>query len=150
MLDPTWTKARQDRLRALMEVENLDVLYLSDVRDIYYATGQLLTVPDAAGNFPALFALSAGGSSWLVSHTMEGEALVSQRFAYEPALGSTMNPDPMGRLPAFSDREAGFRSTHSFRRFRPSRIPMSSSSCAGPSAVPPRPTPLLARSSHRG
>lgn len=100
MLDPTWTKARQDRLRALMEVENLDVLYLSDVRDIYYATGQLLTVPDAAGNFPALFALSAGGSSWLVSHTMEGEALVSQRFAYEPALGSTMNPDPMGRLSA--------------------------------------------------
>ncbi|MEZ4530825.1 MAG: M24 family metallopeptidase [Thermomicrobiales bacterium] len=100
MLDPTWTKSRQDRLRALMERERLDLLYLSDQRDILYATGQLLNLPDAAGSFPALFALAADGSSWLVSHTMEGDALSTQRFAYEPALSATMNPDPLARLNA--------------------------------------------------
>ncbi len=98
MLDATWTQTRQDRLRALMEAQNLDILYLSDVRDIYYATGELLTVPDAAANFPALFALTADGASWLVSHTMDGDALVTQRYAYDPALAATMNPDPMIRL----------------------------------------------------
>ncbi len=98
MLDPIWTKIRQDRLRALMEAQHLDILYLSDVRDIYYATGQLLTVPDAAANFPALFALAADGNWWLVSHTMEGNALVTQRYAYEPAHEATMNPDPITRL----------------------------------------------------
>ena len=81
-----------------MESQQLDMLYLSDVRDIYYATGQLLTVPDAAADFPAMFALAADGSSWLVSHTMEGDALVTQRYAYEPAHASTMNPDPLTRL----------------------------------------------------
>ncbi len=95
MLDPTWTKARQDRLRALMEAQHLDILYLSDVRDIYYATGQLLTVPDPAAQLPGASSRStADGSSWLVSHTMEGDALVTQRFAYEPAHAATMNPDP--------------------------------------------------------
>jgi hypothetical protein len=98
MLDPTCTQTRQNRMRALMDAQNLDILYLSDVRDIYYGTGQLLTVPDPAAHFPALFALAADGSSWLVSHTMEGDALVTQRFAYEPALAATMNPDPMTRL----------------------------------------------------
>ncbi len=98
MLDPTWTQTRQDRLRAHMEAQNLEILYLSDARDIYYATGQLLTVPDAAADFPALFALAAEGSSWLISHTMQGDGLVTQRYAYEPALASTMNPDPMTRL----------------------------------------------------
>ena len=98
MLDPTWTRTRQDRLRTLMEDQHLDILYLSDLRDIYYATGQLLTVPDAAADFPALFALAADGSSWLVSHTMDGDALVTQRYAYEPALSATMNPDPITRL----------------------------------------------------
>jgi Xaa-Pro aminopeptidase len=98
MLDQTWTQTRQNRMRALMDAQNLDILYLSDVRDIYYGTGQLLTVPDPAAHFPALFALAADGSSWLVSHTMEGDALVTQRFAYEPALAATMNPDPMTRL----------------------------------------------------
>jgi Xaa-Pro aminopeptidase len=81
-----------------MERENLDLLYLSDLRDIYYATGQLLKTPDAAADFPALAALAANGSSWLVSHTMDGDALVDQRYAYEPALAATMNPDPIGRL----------------------------------------------------
>lgn len=98
MLDPTWTKTRQNRLRALMEQENLDLLYLSDVRDIYYATGQLLKTPDAAADFPSLAALGADGSSWLVSFTQDGDALVDQRFSYEPALAATMNPDPLGRL----------------------------------------------------
>jgi Xaa-Pro aminopeptidase len=98
MLDPNWTKTRQDRLRELMERENLDLLYLSDLRDISYATGQLLKTPDASADFPALSALAADGTSWLVSHTMEGDALVDQRFAYEPALAATMNPDPMARL----------------------------------------------------
>jgi Xaa-Pro dipeptidase len=98
MLDPIWTKARQDRLRALMERESLDLLYLSDPRDIYYATGQLLKTPDAAADFPSLAALNANGSSWLVSYTMDGDALVDHRFAYEPAHAATMNPDPMGRL----------------------------------------------------
>ncbi len=98
MLDPNWTKIRQDRLRELMEHENLDLLYLSDLRDISYATGQLLKTPDAAADFPALAALAADGTSWLVSHTMDGDALVDQRFAYEPALAATMNPDPMARL----------------------------------------------------
>jgi Xaa-Pro aminopeptidase len=81
-----------------MEAKNLDLLFLSDQRDIYYASGQLLNPPDAAANFPALLALASDGSSWLVSHTMEGDALVTQRFAYEPALAATMNPDPLGRL----------------------------------------------------
>ncbi len=98
MLDPVWTKARQVRLRALMERENLDLLYLSDPLDIYYATGQLLETHDAAGNFPSLAAFRADGSSWLVSFTMEGDALVDQRYSYEPAHAATMNPDPMGRL----------------------------------------------------
>lgn len=98
MLDLTWTRTRQDRLRALMERENLDLLYLSDIRDIYYATGQLLKTPDAAADFPSLAAIAADGSSWLVSYTMDGDALVDQRFAYESAYAATMNPDPMGRL----------------------------------------------------
>lgn len=98
MLDPKWSQVRQDRLRALMEQQGLDLLFLSDVRDILYATGELLTLPDAAGNFPALFAIASDGSSWLVSHTTEGAALVSQRFAYEPSLAATMNPDAMTRL----------------------------------------------------
>lgn len=98
MLDPNMCETRQDRLRALMESEHLDLLYLSDQRDIYYATGLLLNPPDAAGNFPALFALSAGGTSWLASHRMDGEARVGQRVAYESAHASTMNPDPMDRL----------------------------------------------------
>lgn len=98
MLDPIWTRTRQDRLRALMEREALDLLYLSDARDIYYATGQLLKTTDAAGDFPSLAAIAADGSSWLVSFTMDGEALVDQRFAYEPAYAATMNPDPLGRL----------------------------------------------------
>jgi Xaa-Pro aminopeptidase len=98
MLDPTWTRTRQNRLSALMEQENLDLLYLSDVRDIYYATGQLLKTPDAAADFPSLAALRADGSSWLVSFTQDGDALVDQRFSYEPALAATMNPDPLRRL----------------------------------------------------
>jgi len=98
MLDPTWTQARQNRLRALMEAQNLDIVYLSDLRDIYYATGQLLNVPDPAANFPALCALAADGSSWLISHTMDGDALITRRYAYEPALAATMNPDPLNRL----------------------------------------------------
>ena len=98
MLDPTWTTTRQDRLRALMEAQNLDLLFLSDQRDIYYATGQLLNPPDAAAIFPALLGLSSDGTSWLVSHTMDGDALVTQRFAYEPALAATMNPDPLRRV----------------------------------------------------
>lgn len=98
MLDPNWTRSRQDRLRALMEEKNLDLLYLSDVRDISYATGQLLKIPDAAADFPSFAAISADGSSWLVSSTMDGSALVDQRFTYEPALAATMNPDPMARL----------------------------------------------------
>lgn len=98
MLDPTWTKSRQERLRALMEREHLDLLYLSDLRDIYYATGQLLKTPDAASDFPALAGLAADGSSWLVCSTMDGDALVDQRFAYEPSLAATMNPDPVARL----------------------------------------------------
>jgi Xaa-Pro aminopeptidase len=100
MLEPTWSRTRQDRLRALMEQEHLDLLYLSDSRDIAYATGQLLETPDAAADFPSLAALTADGSSWLVSYTMEGDALVDQRFSYEPALAATMNPDPMARLNA--------------------------------------------------
>ncbi|TXG83433.1 MAG: hypothetical protein E6R14_05985, partial [Thermomicrobiales bacterium] len=79
MLDSNWTQTRQDRLRALMERENLDLLYLSDQRDIYYATGQLPNPPDPPGSFPALVALVADGSSWLVGHPMEGDALVSER-----------------------------------------------------------------------
>ena len=98
MLDPSWCRTRQDRLRALMEREKLDLLYLSDPRDIYYATGLLLNPPDAAANFPALFALFADGSSWLASHRMDGDALVTERFAYEPAHAATMNPDPLARL----------------------------------------------------
>ncbi|MCA9859585.1 MAG: aminopeptidase P family protein [Thermomicrobiales bacterium] len=98
MLDPTWTRTRQDRFRALMEAQDLDLIYLTDVRDIFYATGQLLTVPDPAAHFPALAALHTDGTSWLVSHTMDGDALVDQRYSYEPALSATMNPDPMRRL----------------------------------------------------
>lgn len=98
MLDPIWTAARQERLRGLMESQQLDLLVLTDQRDIYYATGQLLNPPDPPGTFPALFGLPAVGDSWLVSHTMEGDALVGQRFAYEPALDSTMHPDPAARL----------------------------------------------------
>jgi Xaa-Pro aminopeptidase len=98
MLDPTWTKARQDRLRGLMDAQNLDLLFLSDQRDISYAAGQLLNPPDAAAIFPAVLALASDGASWLVSHTMDGDALVDQRFAYEPALAATMNPDPLHRL----------------------------------------------------
>ncbi len=100
MLDPAWCQIRQNRLRDLMEREQLDVLYLSDQRDIMYATGLALNPTDAAADFPALFALHADGSSWLASHRMDGDAVVSQRFAYDSALASTMNPDPMKRLDA--------------------------------------------------
>lgn len=98
MLDPQWCRTRQNRLLGLMERERLDLLYLSDPRDIYYATGLRLGFPDAAAEFPALFALAADGSSWLASHRMDGDAVVDERFAYESAHASTMNPDPMHRL----------------------------------------------------
>lgn len=98
MLDPIWTQARQNRLRSFMETQNLEILFLSDLRDIFYASGQLLNPPDAAAVFPALMALEANGDSWLVSHTMDGDALVQRRYSYEPALSATMNPDPMTRL----------------------------------------------------
>lgn len=98
MLDQTACRARQNRLRTLMERNRLDVLYLSDQRDILYATGLLLNLPDPPGTFPGLFALHADGSTWLAGHTMDGDAAVDQRYAYEPALASTMHPDPMRRL----------------------------------------------------
>lgn len=98
MLEPHWCHIRQNRLRDLMEREQLDLLYLSDPRDIYYATGLALNPPDAAADFPALFALAADGASWLASHRMDGEAVADHRFSYEAAHAATMNPDPMARL----------------------------------------------------
>ena len=119
MLDPTWTRTCQNRLRALMERENLDLLYLSDARDIYYATGQLLKTTDAAADFPSLAALRADGSSWLVSYTLDGDALVE----LPGELGQDVLPEVRVRL--FELREGHAEVAH------PAQAPLGRRRAAG-------------------
>jgi Xaa-Pro dipeptidase len=100
-------RVRQERFRRMLEREDIDAAVISDPRDIYYLTGLLLD------RFPALLYVETEDLSWLVSHTMEGEALVDHRDSYDAALMSTMNPDPVRLLAyAVARKAAGMRPVH--------------------------------------
>lgn len=107
MLTMDGCRVRQERFRRMLEKNDLDAAVISDPREIYYLTGLLLE------RFPALLYVETEGSSWLVSHTMDGEALVDHRDSYEPSLLYTMNPDPMRLLAyAVARKAAGMRPVH--------------------------------------
>lgn len=107
MLTMDGCMVRQERFRRLLEKHDVDAALISDPRDIYYLTGLLLE------RFPALLYIETEDSCWLVSHTMEGEALVDHRDSYDPALMATMNPDPMRLLAyAVARKASGRRPVH--------------------------------------
>jgi Xaa-Pro aminopeptidase len=107
MLTQDGCRMRQERFVEMLERNDLDGALISDPREIYWLTGLLLE------RFPALLYTETEGLSWLVAHTMEGEALVNTREAYEPALMATMNPDPMCQLAyAVARKAAGVRPVH--------------------------------------
>lgn len=89
MLTQAGCSARQQRLRERLAAQSVDAAIVTDPRDVYYLTGVL------PSNFPTFLYLETGGSSWLVSHTDEGEAAVGDRVTYEFHKLYTMNPDPM-------------------------------------------------------
>jgi Xaa-Pro aminopeptidase len=100
-------RVRQERFRRMLEQQDLDGAVISDTREIYYLTGLLIE------RFPALLYIETEGESWLVSHTMEGEALVDFRDNYEPALLATLNPDPLRLLAYVMARKfSGTRPLH--------------------------------------
>ena len=94
MLSQQWCKERQRRLRERLAAAGVDAAVLTDLRDITYFTGLLLS------KFPALLFLETSGDSWLAAHTDEGEALTGDRIAYEWHKLGTMNPDPLRQLNA--------------------------------------------------
>jgi Xaa-Pro aminopeptidase len=107
MLSQDGCRMRQERFIEMLERNDLDGAVISDTREIYYLTGLLLE------RFPALLYVETEGLSWLVAHTLEGEALVDTRDMYEPALLATMNPDPMGLLAyAVARKAAGTQPVH--------------------------------------
>jgi Xaa-Pro dipeptidase len=107
MLTMDGCRVRQERFRRMLEREDVDAAIIFDVRDIYYLTGLLLE------RFPALLYVETEGETWLVSHTMDGEALVDHRDTYDAALMATMNPDPVRLLAyAVARKAAGMRPVH--------------------------------------
>lgn len=107
MLTMDGCRVRQERFRRMLERRDLDAALISDPLDIYYLTGLLLE------RFPALLYMETEDSCWLVSNTMDGEALVDQRDQYDAALMATMNPDPMRLLAYVVARKAsGRRAVH--------------------------------------
>ncbi len=99
MLTLEGCKDRQRRFRERLAVEGIDAVVLSDLRDIYYLTGVLLSGYPAFP-FPALLFLETEGGAWLAAHTDEGDALVDDRITYEWHKLGTMNPDPLRLLNA--------------------------------------------------
>ena len=79
---------RQERLRALLTSLGLDAAVFYDENEIQYFTGHL--IPDVLAH-PAVLFLETDGTSLLISDTVEGEAYVDERLAYEPHLLYTRN-----------------------------------------------------------
>lgn len=94
MLTRTGSEGRQARFLQRMGERGVTVAAISDPRDIYWLTGFL---PE---RYPAFFLLRSDGTSLLAAHTMDGEALATERVAYEPHILFTTNPDPVRRLVA--------------------------------------------------
>lgn len=107
MLTMDGCMVRQERFRRLLEKHDVDAAIITDPRDIYYLTGLLIE------RFPALLYIETEDSCCLVSHSLEGEALVDHRDTYDAALMATMNPDPLRLLAyAVARKASGFRPVH--------------------------------------
>ncbi len=87
---------RQHRMRERMQELQIDAVFISDLRDIYYFTGLLLHL------WPACLMLGLDGSSWLAAYAGDETACdtgcVGDCVTYESHLHGTYNPDNMLRL----------------------------------------------------
>ncbi|MDZ4766678.1 MAG: Xaa-Pro peptidase family protein [Chloroflexota bacterium] len=104
--------ARQQRWRETMNALELDVVALSDYRDIYYLTGALIPHHFAGTPVPLLLLLFANGNTILfmdsASHgggfdvvvPTDGGYGVGEVLTYTWANGGTTNPDLTARLAA--------------------------------------------------
>lgn len=90
---------RQKRFKARLAEEGIDAVVITDVRDIYYFTGLLLSAYPSF-YFPAFLFMETQGSSWLAANTEDGEAAVDERVMYTSHVLYTMNPDPLRGLNA--------------------------------------------------
>ncbi|MBK36054.1 MAG: hypothetical protein CME26_11080 [Gemmatimonadetes bacterium] len=92
MLTREGSEDRQARLRAALAADGIDVAVITDQREIYYLTGELLcNYPSFP--FPSLLYFKTEGGSWLASHVEDGPALVDERVTYGWNELYTMNPD---------------------------------------------------------
>ena len=99
MLTLKGCRYRQQRFRDALATEGIDAAIITDVRDIYYFTGLLLSAYPAF-YFPALLYLETDGGAWLAASTGDGDAAVDERVVYDSHVLYTMNPDPMRLLNA--------------------------------------------------
>ena len=99
MLTQDGCLARQQRFRATLASQGIDAVVITDIRDIYYFTGLLLSTYPAFP-FPAFLYLETEGGSWLAANTEDGAAAVDERVGYTSHVMYTMNPDPMRGLNA--------------------------------------------------
>src|SRR5579875_2523333 len=101
MLTPDGCRGRQRRLRRQLDALRLDAAILTDHRDVYYLTGQLL--PE---RLPVFFLLGTEADGWLVApRGMGGEGeCVGEILDYEWNESGTNHFDPMRRLDAVVSR----------------------------------------------
>ena len=95
MLTQSGCQTRQDRFRALLSHRGLDAAILFDPNEIYYLTGFLIS--DWLFQ-PAAFYFETNGSSLLICHTDEGDALTDERVLYESHVLYTRNSDLVRRI----------------------------------------------------
>ncbi len=97
MLTRQGSEDRQARLRERLTADGIDAVMITDQREIYYLTGELLS---NYPSFPFLCFLyfKTDGGSWLASHVDDGPALVDDRVTYSWMENYTMHPDPTVHL----------------------------------------------------
>lgn len=97
MLTREGSEDRQARLRGRLADAEVGAAIITDRRDIYYLTGELLC-DYPSHPLPAFLFFRTDGTSWLVSSEEEGPALVDARAAYSWNELYTLHPDPTERL----------------------------------------------------
>ena len=92
MLTREGSENRQARMRERLAADGIEAAVITDQREIYYLTGELLcNYPSFP--FPGFLYFKTDGGSWLASHVEDGHALVDDRVPYSWMELYTMNPD---------------------------------------------------------